>query len=121
MATLKTTQAFDFPISEDASFQIPSLVKRYNDFADGQKSNHTGWFLISMLLHSTIFVPLSFLLVYSLDGIILPFLVTSMGLFFANIIANMGGASTRFTIFILWLSVIAHVLMAAFTLLYYFY
>lgn len=85
-----------------------SLYTKYLNFADGQKQNHLGWFLVSIILHATILVPLTFVTVYSLGGYVLPCLAVSMVIFFANIVANMSGASTRFTIFIFALSLMVH-------------
>jgi len=45
---------------------------------------------------------------YSLGGHVLPCLATSMVIFFANIVANMSGMTTRFTIFIFGLSLFIH-------------
>lgn len=85
-----------------------SLYTRYLNFADTQKENHLGWFLVSIILHATILVPLTFVVVYSLGGHVLPCLATSMVIFFANIVANMSGMTTRFTIFIFGLSLFIH-------------
>jgi len=85
-----------------------SLWSKYLTFADGQKENHLGWFLVSIILHATALVPLTFVIVYSLGGYVLPCLAVSMTIFFANIVANMSGASTRVTIFVFGLSLLIH-------------
>lgn len=93
-----------------------SLWTKYLNFADSQKPNHLGWFLVSIIIHSTILVPLTFILVYSLGGYVLPCLAVSMVMFFANIVANMSSASTRFTIFIFGLSLLIHAIILLITL-----
>lgn len=85
-----------------------SLWSKYLNFADSQKPNHLGWFLVSIVLHATILVPLTFVLVYSLDGYVIPCLAVSMLIFFANIVANMSSASTRVTIGVFYLSLLIH-------------
>lgn len=88
-----------------------SLWTKYLNFADSQKPNHLGWFLVSIILHATILVPLTFVMVYSLDGHVIPCLAASMLIFFANIVANMSSASTRITIGVFGLSLLIHTII----------
>ncbi|KIO76384.1 hypothetical protein TH53_15680 [Pedobacter lusitanus] len=92
-----------------------SLWSKYLNFADSQKPNHLGWFLVSIVLHATILVPLTFVLVYSLDGHVVPCLASSMLIFFANIVANMSSASTRITIGLFYLSLMIHAVILVVT------
>ena len=85
-----------------------TLWSKYLSFADGQTENRLGWFLVSIILHATVLVPLTFILVYSLNGYVIPCLAVSMIIFFANIVANMSGAVTRYTIFLFGLSLLIH-------------
>jgi hypothetical protein len=85
-----------------------SFWARFITFADGQKENRLAWFLVSLILHATLLVPITFILVYSLDGHVIPCLAVSMVIFFANIVANMSGANTRSTIFLFGLSLLIH-------------
>lgn len=88
-----------------------SLWTKYLNFADSQKPNHLGWFLVSIILHATILVPLTFVIVYSLGGYVIPCLAASMLIFFANIVANMSSASTRVTIGVFGLSLLIHAII----------
>jgi len=108
MATLTLSKA-------SASTQSTSLWTKYLTFADGQTENRLGWFLVSIILHSTILVPLTFMIVYSLGGHVVPCLAASMVLFFSNIVANMSGANTRVTIFLFGLSLFIHSLILIIT------
>lgn len=117
MATLKTTTAINWTHTATVNTPEISLWAKYLKFADSQKPNHLFWWLISLLLHSTMFVPLTFVIVSSLGGHTAPFLAISMILFFFNIVANMGGASTRVTIFLFALSLVAHASIIAATLM----
>lgn len=85
-----------------------SLLNSYYNFADKQKENHLGWFLISIALHAAFFVPLTFVTVYSLGGHVIPCLAASMLIFFANVVVNMSGMSTRVTILTFGLSLLIH-------------
>lgn len=105
MATLTVTNQSE-PIS---------LWTKYLNFADSQKPNHLGWFLVSIILHATILVPLTFVMVYSLGGHVVPCLAASMVVFFVNIVANMSSASTRVTIFVFGLSLFIHALILIIT------
>ncbi|MGB4399798.1 MAG: hypothetical protein WBJ10_10525 [Daejeonella sp.] len=89
------------------------LWAKYVAFVDDEKPRAVAWWLGSLMLHGCILVPLTFLLVYSLNGPTGTFLSISMGLFFINVIANMGSASFRFTFNSLMVSVIIHLLMVA--------
>ena len=92
-----------------------NLWSKYLIFADSQKPNHLGWFLVSIVLHATILVPLTFVLVYSLGGYVIPCLAASMLIFFANIVANMSSASTRVTIGLFYLSLLIHAVILLIT------
>ncbi|MXV16750.1 hypothetical protein [Hufsiella ginkgonis] len=118
MATLKTiphTTWGHSPVQITSS--APNSYRRYLAYADAQQPYHAAWWLVSLLAHSCFLVPLSFLLIYSMGGPVMLFLGASMGLFFANIVANMSGALTRTTIFLFFLSLVMHAGMIGFTLL----
>jgi len=95
----------------------PSLWTKFITFADGQQKNRLAWFLVSLILHATMLVPVTFILVYSLDGYVIPSLAVSMIIFFANIVANMSGANTRSTIFLFGLSLVVHSAILIITIL----
>jgi hypothetical protein len=95
----------------------PSLWTKFITFADDQQKNRLAWFLVSLILHATMLVPITFILVYSLDGYVIPSLAVSMIIFFANIVANMSGANTRSTIFLFGLSLVVHSAILIITIL----
>jgi len=99
------------------SAQSPSLWNTYLAFADEEKKNHLGWFLISMAIHSTMLVPLTFVIVSSIGGHVVTYLAISMITFFLNIVVNMSGMSTRVTIGGFALSLIIHAMIILTTLL----
>ena len=101
----------------NTSVATTGLWSKYMAFVDSQKSNSMFWWLGSLMLHGCLLVPLTFLMVYTLDGPSLPFLFISLISFFINIIANMGGAGFRFTFSSLVFSILVHALMIITTLI----
>ena len=114
--TQKTSASFTYSSSMDRG-QANGLLSKYNAFVDLEKPRAIAWWLGSLMLHGCILVPLTFLLVYSLNGPTVSFLTISMSLFFINFIANMGNASFSFTFNSLVLSIAIHLLMVATVLL----
>lgn len=106
----KGQTAFTYHSTENYTIGI---WEKYRLFVESQKPNAIGWWLGSLMLHGCILVPITFLLVYSLNGPTIPFLFISMSLFFINVIANMGGAAFKVTFNSFMLSIAIHLLMAA--------
>jgi hypothetical protein len=116
MATYKI-QTFPFSLS----IEIPNLREKYLSFVDSQSVNSVGWYIGSLLIQGCILVPLTFLLVYSLNGPTAIFLSISMITFFLNVIANMGGAGFRFTFNTFMFSIVLHAVMALTAIYNYYY
>ncbi|WP_256013517.1 hypothetical protein [Desertivirga xinjiangensis] len=55
-----------------------NLMQKFNAFADAQEKISIVWWLLSLILIGGFFLPLTFLLVYSLGGPTAPFLAISM-------------------------------------------
>lgn len=111
MTTLKTTSTPDTSFGT-TTLDLSILWEKYITFADQQKSQHILWWMISLMIHC-ILVPLTFLLAYTLNGPTGSILGISMILFFINVVANMGGASTRFTILAFFTSLVVHIILAS--------
>jgi hypothetical protein len=113
MENLKTAlptvwEAAPEPFSIDPSF----LRKRYNAFADSQKSSHTLWFLLSLMIHGIFLVPMIGMLTYFYTGPGYIFLTISLLCFFTSMIENMGGSGIRSTLLCFAVSFIIHIIMA---------
>lgn len=117
MATYKI-QTATFTRSNDKGL---SLIQKYQAFVDSQKVHSVAWWLGSLLLQGCLLVPLTFLLVYSLNGPTAPFLFVSMMCFFINVVFNMGGAGFRLTFNSFILSIVIHALMISMAVFNYFY
>lgn len=88
-----------------------SLIKKFNAFADSQKDATMFWWITSLMVIGALFLPLTFLLVYSLGGPTAPFLFLSMISFFACIVANMGGMNIGPRLSTFFFSIALHLVM----------
>jgi len=114
MATLKTTAPATWTTTEPATFDASFIGTKYTTFADNQKSNHTLWFLLSLMIHGVFLVPMIGILTYFYTGAAAPFfLATSLICFFTSLIANMGGSGIRTTLLCFAGSAFVHFAMAA--------
>lgn len=106
MATLTTTHTWAEPKTNHHT-----LSARWQTFTDGQKKNRTFWFLMSLVLQGVFFLPLPAALTYYYGA---PFYIVgiTLVLFFANVIAGMGGSGIRTMISLFAASVMIHLAMA---------
>lgn len=78
--------------------------------ADSQAPNRTGWFMFSLISQGVLFLPIpAFLLYYYAAPIFI--LAVTLVLFFANIIAGMGGSGIRTLLGLFAFSVLIHITM----------
>jgi len=88
-----------------------NIFNKWTAFTQSQTDNKTLWFLLSLVFQGVFFLPLPALLVYYYNAPALIVVIT-LALFFANIIAGMGGASIKTLLKLFAASVLIHVLMA---------
>jgi uncharacterized membrane protein len=93
-----------------------NLLTNYLSFVDSQSEYSLAWWIGSLTLQSMI-LPLTFLFIYTWNGPVVPFLGISMVCFFANVIANMGGASFRFRFNSFLISLLVHAAMIVSTII----
>jgi len=110
MATHKISSQTVF---NDLTQERTGFWAHYASFAKRQEPYAVAWWVGSLFIHGCFLVPLTFLLVYSLDGPTPLFLGISLICFFVNFIANMGGASFKFTFNSFAFSLFVHILMVA--------
>ncbi|OOQ58737.1 hypothetical protein [Mucilaginibacter pedocola] len=79
-------------------------------WADKQAPNRTLWFMVSLIAQGVLFLPVPAVLLFYFSAPIAVLAVT-LSLFFANIIAGMGGAGIRTMLGIFAASVLVHILM----------
>lgn len=87
-----------------------SLWQKLAGFASGQKQNRTLWFFLTLVVHGVLVLPVPAVLIYYFGAPVWVLGVT-MFCFFANLIANMGGAGIKATIGFFAGSLFIHLLM----------
>jgi len=87
-----------------------SLAYKWNTFVNSQTDSKTLWFLVSMIFQGVFFLPVPAILIYYFNAPILVLIVT-LTLFFANIIAGMGGAGIKTLLTLFAASIALHALM----------
>jgi hypothetical protein len=93
-----------------------NIWNKWMAFSDTQAKNQTLWFLISLIFQGVLFLPIPAALMFYYNAPIIVLIIT-MVLFFANIIAGMGGSGIRVTLLFFAVSIIVHLLMLAVFLL----
>jgi hypothetical protein len=92
------------------------LANKWNTFVNSQTDNKTLWFLVSLVFQGVFFLPVPAILIYYFNAPVLVLVVT-LTLFFANIIAGMGGAGIKTLLTLFAASIALHALMLiAFTI-----
>jgi hypothetical protein len=87
-----------------------SLAYKWNAFVNSQADSKTLWFLVSLVFQGVFFLPVPAILLYYFNAPILVLVVT-LALFFANIIAGMGGAGIKTLLTLFAASIALHALM----------
>jgi hypothetical protein len=87
-----------------------SILDKWNALADKQAENKTLWFIVSLIAQGVLFLPIPAALIHYFNAP-LPVLAITLGLYFANIIAGMGGAGIRVMLLLFASSVFLHLLM----------
>jgi hypothetical protein len=111
MNTIKLESSYGWT-SEAAADKQSTVYNRIIAFADSQNKNRTAWFLVSLVAQGVLFLPVPAALIYYFNAPILVLAVT-MALFFANVIAGMGGSSIRTLIFLFAASILVNLAMIA--------
>ncbi len=93
-----------------------SIVDRYLAFCDRQMKQRTLWYLIPLMALPAAVMPIS-IFAMSYFGGYLPFVGVSMLLFFSNILVNIAGQNTRWTITLFLLTILFHLIIPVFSLI----
>ena len=83
---------------------------------DKQEPNQTLWYIVSLIVQGILFLPVTAAMISYFNAPIF-LLPVSLGLYFANIIAGMGGAGIRVILSLFIVSVITHLSILAFYIL----
>jgi hypothetical protein len=87
-----------------------NLYTKWFAFTESQAKSKTAWYILSMIAQGVLFLPIPAVLLYYFNAPIFVLVIT-LGLFFANIIAGMGGAGIRALISLFAASIIIHLIM----------
>lgn len=87
-----------------------NLISKWNDFMESQRESKTLWFLVSLVFQGVFLLPVPAALIYYADAPVLVLAIT-LTLFFANIIAGMGGAGIKTLLWLFASSIVIHLLM----------
>lgn len=87
-----------------------SIIKRFVEFGEAQNSRRLGLFMVSLLAQSVLLLPVPAVLMYYYNASV-AVLAISVLLFFANIVAGMGGSKTSVLIFLIGVSVVVNLVM----------
>jgi len=89
-----------------------NVYTRVLSVLDSQEQSKTLWYIISLIAQGVLFLPVPAMLIYYFNAPIF-ILVITLSLYFANIIAGMGGAGIRVLLSLFSISVLVHLLMCA--------
>lgn len=95
-----------------------SWLEKFNAFADKQQKWALGWWTVSLVFIGGFLVPITFLIVYTLGGPVIPFLALSLILFFMIFVSNMCGMSIRTNISLFFIATALHFLMVLFAFVF---
>ena len=87
-----------------------SIADRLSAFIESQKDKRLAWFMISLLAQAVLILPIPAVLIYYYNASE-SILIVTLGLFFANIIAGMGGAGIKTLLWLFASSAAVHLLM----------
>ncbi|RFZ89945.1 hypothetical protein D0C36_23915 [Mucilaginibacter conchicola] len=90
-----------------ATINNTSALNKLATWADKQAPNRTMWFMVALIAQGVLFLPLPAVLLYYFNAPVLILAVT-LGLFFSNIIAGMGGAGIRTLLAFFAVSILAN-------------
>lgn len=89
-----------------------TLWTKWINYTDTQAKYRTLWFMFSLVLQGVCFLPVPAVLMYYYNAPIVVLAVTLV-LFFANVIAGMGGSGIRVMLSLFAASVLIHLAMLA--------
>lgn len=85
-------------------------LKKLEAFAESQKDKRLGWFMIGLLAQAVLILPIPAALIYYYNASEYILAITLV-LFFANVIAGMGGSKIGVLIFLVALDIVVHAVM----------
>jgi hypothetical protein len=84
------------------------MVDRYLAYADAQAKNRMLWFFLSLMINGVFFLASPAILIWMFQAPISVLAITVLT-FFANLIANMGGAGIRTTLALFYAGLVINI------------
>lgn len=84
------------------------LIDHYLTYADGQAKNRMLWFFLSLMVNGVFFLASPAILIWMFQAPVSVLAITVLT-FFANLIANMGGAGIRTTLALFYAGLIINI------------
>jgi hypothetical protein len=97
MNTKYTAGPYLHSTSDESNGIFIRLMDRYLAYADAQAKNRMLWFFLSLMLNGVFFLASPAILIWMFQAPLSVLAITVLT-FFANLIANMGGAGIRTTL-----------------------
>lgn len=108
MTTITANTAWDAKAATPVNNN--TLIGKWNALMESQAERITLWFLVSLLFQGVLILPVPAALIYYANAPVAVLAIT-LTLFFANIIAGMGGAGIKTLLWLFASSVAIHLLM----------
>ncbi|HVV56673.1 MAG TPA: hypothetical protein VHC47_15165 [Mucilaginibacter sp.] len=112
MTTIKIHAPVNHTESKTSDLRHSNIFTRLMAYAENHPQSNTSVFLVSLIVQGILFLPVPAALMYYYNAPMVVLVIT-MTLFFANIIAGMGGAGIKTLLSLFALSVVVHLLMIA--------
>ena len=109
MNTIELNTSLDLT-KKESTRKHESLAKRFARFAESQHDRRLGWFMISLLAQSVLFLPIPAALMYYFNASIWVLAVTVLT-FFANVVIGMCGSKINVLIFMVGFSTFVNLAM----------
>lgn len=110
MNTLKTTVPVSWTVKQETTHERFNPIKKFNEFADGQKHMHALWWFVNLMVHGTLVLAVPAVLIYYYNAPVIVLAVTTT-CFFTTFVANMCGSGIRTTLATFFLSLLIHIVM----------
>jgi len=105
----KTINGIYLPNSNSSSKNfLQKIWESYIGYADKQQPNRMLWFFLSLMINGVFFLASPAILIWMFNAPITVLAITVVT-FFANLIANMGGAGIRTTLSFFYLGLIINI------------
>jgi len=116
METKHITAAYSYTSGQQGQDIFTRLLSRYLAYADAQAPNRMLWFFMALMVNGVFFLAAPAILIWYFGAPIAVLAIMVLN-FFANLIANMGGAGIRTTLSLFYLGLVINLGCILFSIL----